>query len=213
MFWFTFYFLCLIHTSQYFAALSLYYKLFSEMLEISMNYTPTNVWVPSSSFLLELLYNFTLSVQVFLLWLEGSVRLTEKKALYFYRNVISQKSWGVRFQPRLPGLDIFIGAFLGEERKPSTGRHSPPINLSPTPVLSRLAALPSKQTGTMQPFVQAGDLQHRQTISTALAATPPFGPFQKCLRSREKQSLRSYLQHSLLSYIILKTKLSSHSRF
>lgn len=50
------------------------------------------------------------------------------------------------------------------------GCHSAPINLSPTPVPGRLAALPSEQTGTTQLFVKAGDLQQRQTIGTALAA-------------------------------------------
>lgn len=56
------------------------------------------------------------------------------------------------------------------------GSHSAPINLSPTPVPGRLAALPSKQTGTMQLFVKAGDLQQRQMI--ALPYHPP--PFLPC---------------------------------
>lgn len=65
------------------------------------------------------------------------------------------------------------------------GSHSVPINLSPTPVPGRLAALPSKQTGTMQLFVTAGDLQQRQTIGTALPP-PSFPPLFRNVSDQER---------------------------
>lgn len=154
-------------------------------------HTPTDVGVPGSSFLLEFLYNFTLRVQVFCSGQKGEFRRTEKKAFYVSRNGKSQSHrGGVPVQGPWT-IYLYWGFPLGGEeafyRQRLLSAQLFSITLS-----SRLAALPSKQTGTMQPFVWAGNLQHRQTISTTLATPPPFLAFSEMSqikREREPQIL------------------------
>lgn len=114
------------------------------MLEISINHTSTNVWVPSSLFLPEFLYNFIRWAYVFLLCPEGKVRFTKKKALYFNRNAKLQMSQGLGLQCSLPQTRyLYWGLPLGGEET-LYGQRSPPISLSLTAVPSRLVAPPGR---------------------------------------------------------------------
>lgn len=188
----TFYFpTCLTRTHHWFAALSLYYKHLLERREMSIN-IHLQMWGCQAVHFCWSSYIISPCGSRFSALARRESLDAQKRKLSMSVETGNHKVTGVGFPCRVLGPSIFTGALLWEERKPFIGRDYFPLNFSP------LLFQAGWQPCPVSKLEQCSPLYGQAIYNTGRQSAPPWplllpsSPFQKCLRSREKESLRSY---------------------